>query len=413
MAWYKRYIVIVLWVLTHLGMWAQDNILPEQPQQDSVVVSVLTCTPGTDLYAKFGHTALRVRNWTHGEDVVFNYGCFNYNADNFIWKFLLGQTDYLLEAEDFELFMYRYGRMGNGVTEQVLNLSQQEASRLQQLLLENLQPENQEYRYNWLYDNCTERARDMVEKAVEGKIVYQTVENDVTVRDLLNACLQTSPWASFGINMILGAEIDRKADGRTLMFLPDMLRNEANRAIIVKKDGKTERESRSIPYIVNEEVILEETNAAEAPMWMVSPICVFAIMLLVAIGLSVREVQKRCYAVWFDVLLHLVQGLAGVLVAFLFFFSEHAGCDSNSLVVLFNPLWLVYAGVLLCCYKKKKANVLAVVNMVVLDIFFVWMIIGTQEFHPAMWLVIACLMVRAAMQVWHTSHLRIVEQLKD
>ena len=149
-----------------------EDSVAAAPQLDSIEVSILTCTPGKDMYAKFGHTALRIRDYTMNRDVVFNYGCFDYNATNFVLKFLLGKTDYLLNAEEFGYLKYRYGMLGNGVLEQVLNLNQEEANRLRVMLLENLRPENQEYRYNWLYDNCTERARDMIEKAVEGRIEY-------------------------------------------------------------------------------------------------------------------------------------------------------------------------------------------------------------------------------------------------
>ena len=128
--------------------------------------------------------------------------------------------------------------LGDGVSEQVLNLNQEEANRLLVMLLENLRPENQEYRYNWLYDNCTERARDMIEKAVEGRIEYAgLLDEDVTVRDMLHKCLKESPWVSFGIDVILGEEIDRKVDRRVMMFLPDVFRMEADGAYIVRNDG--------------------------------------------------------------------------------------------------------------------------------------------------------------------------------
>ena len=232
----------------------EDSVTAEIPL-DSIEVSILTCTPGKDMYAKFGHTALRVRDYTVHRDVVFNYGCFDYNANNFVLKFLLGQTDYLLDAEEFEFLKYRYGMLGNGVSEQVLNLNKEEANKLLALLLENLRPENQEYRYNWLYDNCTERARDVIEKAVDGKIEYAgVVEEDVTVRDMLHKCLEQSPWVAFGIDLILGEEIDRKADKRIMMFLPDVFKTESDGAYIARSNGERAK------YIAGRSVVLEDTN---------------------------------------------------------------------------------------------------------------------------------------------------------
>ena len=235
--------LISFFLLMWIPMSAQDELIAVDVDGDtllldSIEVSLLTCTPGKDMYAKFGHTALRVRDFTKNQDVVFNYGCFDYNANNFVLKFVLGQTDYLLDAEEFDFLKYRYGMLGNGVEEQVLNLSQLEANRLLALLLENLRPENQEYRYNWLYDNCTERARDMIEKAVDGSIEYAKVTNpNITVREMLHHCLEKSPWVAFGIDLILGAEIDQKVTDRIMMFLPDVLMRESDGARIVRKDG--------------------------------------------------------------------------------------------------------------------------------------------------------------------------------
>jgi hypothetical protein len=387
----KRHILLwIVFVWTGLNLSAQEPM--KDDTKDSVCVSVLTCTAGKDLYAKFGHTALRVQNVTRGADVVFNYGCFDYNADNFVMKFVLGETDYLLGAEPFDYFIERYGRMGIGVTEQVLNLTQTEANDLFRLLIENLQPENQEYRYKWLYDNCTERARDMVEKAVEGKVAYEKAPTDVTVRQLLRQCLTDSPWTSFGIDMILGAEIDRKVDKRVQMFLPDVFRAEADEAHIINNKGE------STPYVRSKAVILKETNEADTPHLLTSPQFVFSLLLLAVALLGWWENIKKRYCLWMDVLLHTAQGLAGILVSFLFFFSEHPGVSTNWLVILFNPLSLAYAAWIIYCQRKQRKNVLAYANLAVVVGFLVTMAVCPQSFDFAMWQVVLVLLIRAVKQ---------------
>ncbi|MCR5043185.1 MAG: DUF4105 domain-containing protein [Bacteroidaceae bacterium] len=366
---------------------------------DSIDVSILTCTPGKDMYAKFGHTALRVRDYTAHRDIVFNYGCFDYNANNFVLKFLLGQTDYLLDAEEFEFLKYRYGRLGNGVSEQVLNLSKEEANTLLILLLENLRPENQEYRYNWLYDNCTERARDVIEKAVDGKIEYAgEVEENVTVRDMLHKCLEQSPWVAFGIDLILGAEIDGKADKRIMMFLPDVFRTESDGAYIVKSNGER------VKYIAGRSVVLEDKNGPDEAYMLGTPLFLFSMLLLCAIGLSLKEFKKNQNTVWLDVTMHIFQGIAGLVVAFLFFFSIHPAVDSNWLVILFNPLPLFYAGWMLYCHKKGIKNMLSYVNLAVILGFLVVMCLCPQSFNIAMWLVVFSLLVRAMVQAHFAYH---------
>ena len=391
-------------LLLGLPLSAQENVTVEDsvteiPPLDSIEISILTCTPGKDMYAKFGHTALRVRDYTVHRDVVFNYGCFDYNATNFVLKFLLGQTDYLLDAEEFDFLKFRYGMLGNGVSEQVVNLSQEEANRLLALLLENLRPENQEYRYNWLYDNCTERARDVIEKAVDGKVEYsEVVDEDMTVRDMLHKCLEKSPWVAFGIDMILGDEIDRKADRRVMMFLPDVFRAESDGAYIVKSNGER------VDYVVGRSTVLEDTNGPDEAYLLGSPLFAFSLLLLCAVGLSLKEFKKKRNTIWLDVTMHTVQGVAGLLVAFLFFLSEHPAVDSNWLVILFNPLPLLYAGWLLYCHKKGKRNWLSYVNLAVTAGFLVVMAVCPQSFNIAMWLVVLSLLVRAMSQAHFAFH---------
>ena len=400
----KHIYLLVLLMLAWLPLSAQDVSANEDSaavdlRLDSIEISILTCTPGKDMYAKFGHTALRVRDYTIQRDVVFNYGCFDYNANNFVLKFLLGQTDYLLDAEEFEYLKYRYGMLGNGVSEQVLNLSQEEANRLLALLLENLRPENQEYRYNWLYDNCTERARDVIEKAVDGHIEYAGVlDENMTVRDMLHKCLEKSPWVSFGIDMILGDEIDRKTDKRILMFLPNVFKTESDGAYIVKSNGER------LEYVSGRSSVLEDTNAPDEAYVLGSPLFVFSLLLLGTIGLFLKELKRKRITVWLDVVLHTCQGLAGLLVAFLFFLSEHPAVDSNWLVILFNPLPLFYAGWLFYCYKKGKRNLLSYVNLAVTAGFLVTMAVCPQSFNIAMWLVALSLLIRALSQAHFAYH---------
>lgn len=396
--------LLAFFMLAWLPVSAQDASAVEDSATatlplDSIEISILTCTPGKDMYAKFGHTALRVRDYTIHRDVVFNYGCFDYNASNFVLKFLLGQTDYLLDAEEFEYLKYRYGMLGNGVSEQVLNLSQEEANRLLALLLENLRPENQEYRYNWLYDNCTERARDVIEKAVDRRIEYAgMVDEEMTVRDMLHKCLEKSPWVSFGIDMILGDEIDRKVDKRIMMFLPNVFKTELDGAYIVKSNGE------KLKYVARRSKVLEDTNGPDEAYLLGSPLFVFSLLLLCTIGLTLKEFKRKQITGWLDVTLHTCQGLAGLLVAFLFFLSEHPAVDSNWLVILFNPIPLFYAGWLLYCYKKRKRNLLSYVNLAVTAVFLVTMAVCPQSFNIAMWLLALSLLVRALSQAHFAYH---------
>ena len=399
----RHYIAFLLLVLSNMMMSAQeavpaDTTVADIPALDSISISILTCTPGTDLYAKFGHTALRVKDHTLHKDVVFNYGCFDGTANDFVFKFLLGQTDYLLEAEPYDYLVARYGYMGNGVKEQVLNLTQKEANHLLFLLLENIRPENQEYRYIWLYDNCTERARDMVEKAVGGKVVYERAGNNLTIRQMLHECLKEDPWVSFGIDMILGAEIDQQTDKRIQMFLPDVFSAEADEAYIEERDGSRK------PYIAATNSIIRETIVRKEASTLTSPLTVFGLVLAGAVLLFAQEWKKKKYSLWWDVILHALQGVVGILIGFLFFFSSHPAVDSNWLIIIFNPIALLYAAWLIYSRRERKKKYLSYVNLAVMAGFMVVMLVCPQSFNPAMWLLALTLLVRAMAQAHFTYH---------
>lgn len=402
----KRYIALWILALTGLAVSAQEVFAAESASTeadsttrmaealklDSISISILTCTPGTDVYAKFGHTALRVRDVTLNRDAVFNYGCFDGSANDFVLKFLLGRTDYLLQAEPFDFLVKRYGYMGNGVKEQVLNLTREEANHLLFLLLENIRPENQEYRYVWLYDNCTERARDMVEKAVDGKVVYGRKTDSLTIRQMLHECLKEDPWLCFGIDLILGAEVDGQTNRRIQMFLPAFFSAEAEEAYIERADGSR------VPYLVDTHSVIEETIVRKEASALTSPVVLFALLLLGAVLLFVKEGKRGRYFPWGDVVLHALQGITGMIVGFLFFFSSHPAVDSNWLVIILNPIPLVYAVWLVICQKKGLKNVLAYVNLAVMVGFVVTMLSCPQSFHPAMYLLVLTLLVRALSQ---------------
>lgn len=379
--------------LSVMNVTAQDSIQVNESQLDTFAVSILTCTPGEELYAKFGHTAILVRDNVRQNNIVFNYGCFNYNSDNFMYKFLLGQTDYILGAEDLENFMYRYSYMGNGVTEQTLNLSREETNKLVNLLFDNLRPENQEYRYNWLYDNCTERARDIIEKAVDGNVDYAAKTKDTTVRKMLNNCLENDLWSSFGINLILGEEIDTEADKRIQMFIPDVYRAEVDEAYIVRSDGRKEK------LISSKRIILDETNCFEKASMVTSPLSIAILLLIISVILLGFEIKTRRYCAPFDVALHIIQGFAGIIVSFLFFFSEHPAVDSNWLVILFNPIAIIYSIWIIYCCQKKKKNYLAYANVSVIVTFCIIMIVCQQTYSHAMYIVVAILLIRSISQI--------------
>ncbi len=372
---------------------------------DSLRVSVLTCSPGPDAYAHFGHTAIRVTNYDREQDIVFNYGCFDYNEHMFIYKFIKGETDYLLEAETALFFFHRYTKMGIQVEEQVLNITQNEANTLLTLLAQNLQPENKEYRYNYLYDNCTTRARDMIEKSLTEELVYKKKNITLTARNELHENLEKAHWLKFGIDLVLGQELDdKKFDKRHQMFIPSHYAAELDSAYVISDDG-TRR-----PVISTHEIVVEANPTFAEKSTIFTPTNILAIIFIVVLYVSIMDFINKKITFWVDILLSMAQGLAGIIVAFLFFFSEHPGVDSNWLVIILNPLYIVYAVYLIYCMTKEKRNILASVNLAVMVVFSILVIFVPQSFDVPTLILVLILLIRSISV--NATEMRIARKIK-
>lgn len=345
--------------------------------RDSIRVSLVTCDPGKEIYALFGHTAIHVTDETTGMDLAFNYGMFNFRSENFIYRFVKGETDYELGLQDWTDFKASYKARGITVYEQVLNMSYAEKMELCRILFENYKPENRIYRYNYFYDNCTTRARDMIERSIPGGLNYDCRWERKTYRQVVHEFTAPSPWVELGIDFCLGAEADRKLDEREQMFIPSYLMDAFSRAT-AKIDGRGEL----VPVVKSEEIAVEVVPEDD---WQfpVSPLVFFWIFFGVGVVLFVVQlVSKRIF--WgYDVLLLCLQGLAGILVAYLFFFSIHPTVGSNWLVMIFNPVPLVWLPFMVYRSNRHKRDVLHAVNVAVLCLFILLMPVIPQDFNNA------------------------------
>lgn len=386
-----RYIsFICLLMLNILNISAQDidSLDVQEEEHDSIRASLITCTPGTDAYAHFGHTALRITNFTNGKDIIFNYGCFDSSQGDFVLKFIKGETDYVVNAEDADYFFFRYDRLGHGVSEQVLNLTQQEATSLAELLVINVMPENRGYRYNWLYDNCTTRARDMIDKAVNGKVEYTNEVAPLTARDQLHECLDNDSWLKLGIDLLLGTEIDTLAPRSIQQFIPAYYQNDLNNAYIISPDGSKRK------MVAGQYPLLDEKDFNKVADTLFTPAIAFSLLCIIALALSLYDVRRKKISYWFDALLHLAQGIAGIIIAYLFFFSLHPAVSTNWQVILFNPLYILYAVYLIYCHVKKKKDRLINVNTAVLCIFAIVTLIAKQDINTSVWIMALTLCIR-------------------
>ena len=342
---------------------------------DSIRFSLLTCVPGTEIYSLFGHTAIRYENYTRRIDVVFNYGMFSFNTPNFIFRFVAGETDYQLGITPYSYFEAEYAMRGSSVYQQVLNLTQSEKERLLTILENNYLPENRIYRYNYFYDNCTTRARDKIEECIEGKVVYPDSLSGKSYRSIVHEFTAGSPWDEFGIDLCLGAEADKEINKRQQMFSPFYMKYYASNAYIVDAGG-TRR-----PLILDETKIVDVEPEEVQPGFILSPLMCGALFLALCVVMAWG--QWKTQRIWWgwDIVLYGLQGLAGCIIAFLFFFSVHPTVGSNWLLILFNPIPLLYLPFMVYKAVKRKKDYYHVGNMVYLTLFITILPFCGQEFN--------------------------------
>lgn len=305
---------------------------------DSIRVSLLTCSPHDEIYSLYGHTAIRYEDKASKTDIVVNYGMFSFKKPFFVARFVLGLTDYEMGIQDFADFCCEYRYFGSQVTQQEINLTPEEKGQLLKALQDNY-ANARVYRYNYFYNNCTTKARDIILKSINGKIEYKNaIDKSVSFRDLIHGCNANYSWASFGNDLLLGFKADMQTTREEQQFLPDNLMRDFGQAKIVSADGSAR------PLVKNTEIIVKGNDYAIAGKTKVTPQFVFITLLILMAAIVFAEIKTKKRLLWVDITLLLASGLAG-LILFVMLFSEHPTTSTNLQILILCPLnlyWAIY-----------------------------------------------------------------------
>lgn len=300
---------------------------PAQTDRCGIRISLLTCTPGQELYSTFGHSAFRVVDSINKTDLVFNYGTFDFYDPAFISKFVKGKLLYFVSIDSLNSFLAEYDYYKRGITEQAINISCEEKQKLIAALFENAKEENKYYRYDFNYDNCTTRLRDMLEKAAGKQLETKNIlpKPGTTFRHLIHIYLDRGgqQWSKLGIDMLLGNPIDKKVTNREAMFLPDYLLMAFDSS---KLNGH---------QVVKEKKILLNYFDEYKTKTGIPPFIIFGILFLIITAISVFKSKAwKTPLIIFDFFFFFAPGALGILILFMWFGTDHAMCKNN-----FNLLW--------------------------------------------------------------------------
>jgi hypothetical protein len=304
-------------------------------------VAVLTFGPGASLNDAFGHNAFRITDKTRGIDLVYGYGEYDFEAPFFYLKFAQGKLNYMLSRHNFRDIYRYYSRHNRDINEQILNLTTKEKQKLFNYLEYNYKPENRRYLYDFFYDNCATRIRDVAELATESPIEY-TIPKDFapkTFRTLIYEHVDKNTWGSLGIDLALGSIIDRKASPREHMFLPKYVHDFFATATI----GMERSLVKSSAQLNTAEDREDRLN------FLVSPFFILGVLALGILYLTYNDHKNNSRTSWLDMSLAIFTGLVGIILFLLWFATDHTATGYN-----YNLLWAFPLNLILLWQLRKR-----------------------------------------------------------
>lgn len=329
----RKALAIVVFILSYLFSIGQTD-------SSHLRISLITCGPGEDLYSIWGHSGIRVTDTTTHSDRVFNYGTFDFYDPDFYLKFVQGgeQMQYFLAIENYQSFLSSYIEEKRSVHEQVLNLTGEEKIELYKALINNAKDENKFYRYDFLYDNCATRIRDIIKKHSDRNLItHQILDKPLTFRELIYVDLDRSGmvWSKFGIDILLGSRLDKVASNEENMFLPVYLAKGFDSTYLNSK------------YLIKNKTELYQSSISEGRKSFFTPFVAFTALLL--LFLLIAFTKNKAVLVSLDFLLFFSTGLLGILLIVMWTATDHALCKDN-----FNLLWALPLHTITAFFIRSK-----------------------------------------------------------
>lgn len=370
-------IILTLATLVLMNMGPASGSAP-----DSADVYMITCAPGNASYSIYGHTALRIAVPGTGFDMAYNWGIFDFSTPNFVYRFAKGRLDYMLGAYPYERFLQEYISEGRAVWSQKLNLTAEEKERLFVLINENLRPENVKYRYDFFFDNCATRVRDIVIAAASDTVILPEKDIQKSFRQLIDPNQKVLPWLDFGADMLLGLQADRKANVSDEMFLPIFLRDNFSNTIIVHNGIK---EPLAGPL---ETVVDMPSPPSEAKVWMPQAVLwlLFLLVVLVTFVFKKPGLEKAA-----DFILYFIYSVIALILVFTNIFSEH---DALHLNLLFLGINILIPVLFVMLFTRCKAIKLSRLALAISALWIPVSLISGQGINPALIPLVLTIMVR-------------------
>ncbi len=377
----QRIFFFSLLLLVGFQSFSQAPELSEKSQ-----ISLLTCAAGDELYYAFGHSAFRVQDPELGIDVVYNYGTFDFNQPNFYLNFVKGRMIYSLSRRSFEAFLYEYELEKRWVKEQILDLTLEERNELLAFFEENYLPQNRDYLYDPLLNNCSSITGTILKEQYGDAIEFDGsyLDEQYSFRQLVRQFLNVNSWSMFGIDLAFGSRVDRTATVQEHMFLPYYAMIQIRHTT---KDGK--------PLLKRERVILDYQEHTKQNFLPLSPLFWFILLLVFTGIVTYFDYQHKARSKWLDFSLFFITGLIGLFLLFLWFATDHTSTPYNYNVLWAFPLNAVVAFILVFENKLPEWSAKYMYSMLgLVGLMLILWIFGVQIFSPVVIPVLLTLAMR-------------------
>lgn len=291
-------------------------------------ISLVTAGPGEELYEKFGHSAVRIKDPLLNLDVIYNYGIFDFNQPDFYTNFAQGKMYYMLARYDFKYFLASYKNDKRWLKQQVLNLTTQEKQQFFLFLENNALPKNATYLYDPFFDNCATILRDITKNILKENVTFtfKEIEKNKSLRELMDKEIYWNSWGNLGINLIAGTILDTKRDPIAYTYLPDYLYK-------VFQTGQITRENKKIDLVKREDVLLDFKEKQNLFSFF-NPLYIFILLFILISFITYKDIKLKKRNKKLDFILFFISGFVGLILLYLWLFSSHKTAPNN-----FTILW--------------------------------------------------------------------------
>lgn len=376
-------------------------IVPAQDLSENAEISVITIGPGSSLNDAFGHSAFRIKDTKKGLDLVFNYGVYDFEAPNFILKFTQGKLNYLIGLNRFDNFYNAYTAQNRSITSQILNLSSTEKQQLFNYLINNYKPENRRYLYDFLFNNCATKIKEVTNLATQNPIDFNIPKNysEATFRTLIQNNLNKNSWGSLGIDIALGSVIDRYATPEQHMFLPKNIHSFFDIATI---------QNSNTSLVKTRKTLFKASAKNKSSSFIFSPLFIFGMLGLVIVFITYNDFKTGKRTKTLDFILFGVTGLAGVVIMLLWFATDHQTTKNNYNLLWANPLNIILLFQILKTTLPNWVNKFLKFLIILLCLLVFHWVTGVQVFAIGLIPLLIALFIRYVFLITHSNTKRTI-----